>query len=238
MSTTRPDPSFGRFLELSVPAPDIQASLEFYRRLGFSELPVNDIRRHYYSVVTDGALLIGLHGGGIEEAALAFVRPGLAAWARRFRDGGGDLALARLAEDEFIEVLLHGPDGHGVLLLEARTFSAAQVGDLPAALPGRAAEISLRCPDPASSLGFWITGGLATLPADPEDAEVVGLDLVSGGPRLGLRHPLPWAGPVLRYRTPVRELSRQLEERDIPARRQGDTLVLTAPEGTRLVVTG
>lgn len=230
------NPTFGRFLELSVPTPDIQASLDFYRRLGFSELPVNDIRRHYYSVVTDGAVLIGLHGGGIEEAALAFVRPDLAAWARRFVDTGGDLVLARLAEDEFNEVLLHGPDGHGVLLLEARTFSAAEVGDLPAALPGRAVEISLRCPDPASSLGFWTTGGLAALPADPDDGEVVGLDLCTGGPRLGLRHPLPWAGPVLRYRAPARDLSRRLAERDIPVRRQGDALVLTAPEGTRLVV--
>ena len=69
----------GTFLELSVPTDDIQASLEFYQRLGFTELTVNDIRTHYYAVVTDGRIAIGLHAGGFDEPALSFVVEGAAA---------------------------------------------------------------------------------------------------------------------------------------------------------------
>ena len=52
---------FGRFLEFSVRAPDILDSLAFYRVLGFRELDSADIWRHKYTVVSDGAINIGLH---------------------------------------------------------------------------------------------------------------------------------------------------------------------------------
>ena len=74
--------SLGQFLELSVPATDLAASLDFYLRLGFSELRVNDIRPGSYAAVTDGQIVIGLHGVGLEEPALTFVRPDLARHAR------------------------------------------------------------------------------------------------------------------------------------------------------------
>ena len=37
-------PDLGRFLEFSVPAPDLAVSLDFYLQLGFTEVRVNDIR--------------------------------------------------------------------------------------------------------------------------------------------------------------------------------------------------
>ncbi|TDJ47077.1 MAG: hypothetical protein E2O52_03670 [Gammaproteobacteria bacterium] len=47
-----------------MPTDDIQASLEFYQRLDFTELNVNDVRTHYYAVVTDGRIAVGLHAEG------------------------------------------------------------------------------------------------------------------------------------------------------------------------------
>ena len=51
----------GRFLEVSVHAPDILESLAFYERLGFTQAPVGETWSHPYAVVTDGRLFIGLH---------------------------------------------------------------------------------------------------------------------------------------------------------------------------------
>jgi len=62
--------SLGHFLEFSVTAPDLGASLDFYLRLEFSEVRVNDSRPRGYAVVTDAQIVIGL-----DEPALTFVRP-------------------------------------------------------------------------------------------------------------------------------------------------------------------
>ena len=46
----------GRFLEFSLATPDIQASLDFYSRLGFSQAAAGEAWFHPYAVVTDGSL--------------------------------------------------------------------------------------------------------------------------------------------------------------------------------------
>ena len=51
----------GRFLEFSLATPDIQASLDFYTRLGFSQAEVGEAWSHPYAVVTDGRICLGLH---------------------------------------------------------------------------------------------------------------------------------------------------------------------------------
>jgi hypothetical protein len=78
----------GQFLELSVPTEDVPTSLAFYRAPGFTEVPVADIRPWSHAAVTDGQVLIGLHGGGLEQPALSFVRPGLAAHINALADAG------------------------------------------------------------------------------------------------------------------------------------------------------
>ena len=53
--------SLGRYLEFSLPTPDILDSLGFYQMRVFSELEIGDVWSHKYAVVTDGVLGIGLH---------------------------------------------------------------------------------------------------------------------------------------------------------------------------------
>ena len=67
----------GRFLEISVHTPDIQASLGFYESLGFRQTSVSETWPYPYAVVTDGRLFLGLHGAHIRSPALTFVLPQL-----------------------------------------------------------------------------------------------------------------------------------------------------------------
>src|SRR5262249_53998806 len=68
---------FGRFLEISVYAPEIRDSLAFYESLGFVQAPVGEAFKHPYAVVTDGRLFLGLHGRAAPSPALTFVMPRL-----------------------------------------------------------------------------------------------------------------------------------------------------------------
>lgn len=229
-------PALGRFLELSVPAPDIRASLDFYLRLGFTELPVNDIRAHHYAVVTDGHAVIGLHGGGLEQPCLAFVRPGVAAHARRLADLGVEIAFARLAEDEFHEAGLHAPDGTLVVVMEARTYSTGSLADIPVPGFGRARELGLPTLDPDADLPFWLEAGFGPRDEAADDdgaggSRGEGLLLEGPGLTLGLRPSQAWAGPVLWYGAPDPAF---LAARDLAPARHPGGFSLRAPEGTRL----
>ena len=51
----------GRFLEYSASAQPLAASFEFYRALGFVDIPVGDTLPDPYLVMFDGAIAIGLH---------------------------------------------------------------------------------------------------------------------------------------------------------------------------------
>ena len=68
----------GRFLEISVHAPDTLASLEFYEALGFSQAATGEAWPYPYAVVTDGRLGIGLHQRELPQSPLlSFVLPDL-----------------------------------------------------------------------------------------------------------------------------------------------------------------
>jgi hypothetical protein len=86
----------GRFLEVSVAATDVPASLAFYESLGFVQATVGDAWSHPYAVVTDGRLHLGLHGTALESPTLTWVQPGLAAHAPLLQARGIDLEFARL----------------------------------------------------------------------------------------------------------------------------------------------
>lgn len=225
--------AFGRFLELSVPAPDILQSLGFYRSLGFVELPAGDIRPWHYAVVTDGRIAIGLHAAGIDEPALAFVRPNLASQVRALEDAGHEFDMRRLGPDEFHEAALRGPDGHRVLMMEARTFSPG--GDSPATPPivGTCVEVTLACRSRDATRGFFEAAGF--LPADEQGSEVVKLH--TPGVLLGLREAPRSAAAVLRFAATDGEHRRAaLAALDLLPVNRPEGEVLLAPEGTRLVL--
>lgn len=225
----------GQFLELSVPTEDIQASLEFYMRLGFTEVPVNDIRDYYYAVVTDGRIAIGLHADGYEEITLSFVWPDVRRQVREFEDAGHELTFVKLGDDEFHEAELFSPDGHPLRLLEAPTFSRQSYTNTAATLVGRVIEITLRSDDDRTSSAFWQTAGLDTDEVQ-DDAEDV-TTLYAPGIVIGLRDTLRWREPLLRFRPDdPRETLDVLERRDIAHRRHPEGRLITTLEGLRLLI--
>ena len=224
--------AFGRFLELSVPTADVLRSLNFYRALGFGELPAGDIRPWHYAVVTDGALVLGLHGGGMDEPALCFVRPNLARQVRTLEAAGHGLEFCRLGSEEFHEAALRSPDGHLLLMIEARTFSPGGTGLATDGLLGRDGEIVLDCADVPASRAFFEPAGFLDAGADATSAR-----LDAPGIRIRLRESPRPGGVALRFpTTDPAAVARQLEALGLPVTRGAEGLVLRAPEGTRLAI--
>ncbi|MCC5862017.1 MAG: hypothetical protein JJT93_08935 [Gammaproteobacteria bacterium] len=148
-----------RFLELAVPAPDIQASLAFYETLGFTQARVGETWGHSYAVVSDGRLLLGLHGGVFEDITPVFVHTGLRAWHRELARLGLRAEEAQLDADSLNRVLLRDPDGGPVLLVEARTYSPPP-GDPVRSRLGFFGDYVLPTHDLAAARRFWDALGL------------------------------------------------------------------------------
>jgi predicted lactoylglutathione lyase len=229
---------FAQFLELSVPTEDIQASLEFYQRLGFTELVVNDIREHYYAVVTDGRIAIGLHADGFDVPTLSFVQKDIEKLVRSLSDAGQELVFAELGHDRFHEAGLCDPDGHPVRLSEARTFSRNSLNEAPATAIGRSAEITLRCNDYYAAFRFWELADFVT--DDDPVASIDETDVVTiraPGIVLGLRARERSSDPVLRFiQADIDATLDALGEKNIDYRHNHAQCIVTAPEGTRLIL--
>lgn len=222
--------SLGHFLEFSVPAPDLGASLDFYLRLGFSEVRVNDIRPRGYGAVTDGQIVIGLHEHGLDEPALTFVKPDLARHARALVDAGTELDFQRLDNDQFNEVGLRTPDGLLVQLLEAPTFSVIE-DDVSAPLIGRCTELTLRCAEVGETQTFFELAGFLGTEVDDDESVL----LTAPGLSLALRPASSRGGVNLRFE-PGGDWRALIEQRGIAGRPAGQNYVLAAPEGTRLLL--
>lgn len=160
-----------RFLELSLPTPDIVASLDFYRRLGFTEINTSDVRGYPYAVVSDSRIAIGLHAARLPAPALSFSQNGAARWARQLEAAGFELAYQQLGIDDFHEFAITSPSGHLAVVMEAPTFSRQQALEVPAPLTGASAHIEFGCYSLDDSIEFWQLAGLH------EDAEDAGIEL-------------------------------------------------------------
>jgi catechol 2,3-dioxygenase-like lactoylglutathione lyase family enzyme len=223
----------GQFLELSVPSEDVPASLAFYRALGFTEVPVADIRPWFHAAVTDGQVIIGLHGGGLEQPALCFVRTELERHLPALTDAGLEPAFARLGEDQFHEAGAMAPDDLLLLLVEAPTVSTAMLDESPPTLIGRSSEISLRCRDPEEALAFWTRAGFLAVSGDEPDGMLVATD----GLTLGLRGSVRSRDPVLRFEPrDVGAVMLALEASGVRRRRTAEGEIVLAPEGTALLL--
>lgn len=219
-----------RFLELSLPTGDIQASLGFYRELGFAELETGDIRDYAYAVVSDGRIALGLHAAGLDAPALSFVQQDTENWARQLEAAGFEFAFQRLGSDTFHECAMVAPGGSLAVLMEAPTFSGRDAEVQP--LTGASACLALRCPDLEAGVRFWELAGLAV---DSEDGLPQGNAVEMAAPGLRLR--LTGLGPApvsLHFPFPEPEWLQRLSQVGLEPEREGDALVLVAPEGTRL----
>lgn len=215
----------GRFLELSVPVTELLPSRDFWLELGYTELPTNDVRPWPYTALTDGVIVIGLHGGGpLEGPALSFVQPDVGRAVRVLEAEGERFARVRLGADEFNEALLEGPDGTAVLILEARTFSAGEMAEAPEPRSGRATGFALPAADAMAAAAFWERLGFE--PLDEARRHWAG-----GGIVLDLDR-RPWSVPALRYppAAPGRlDALAAAGARSVPGGR-----LLRAPDGTPL----
>lgn len=188
----------GKFLELSLHAPAILESIEWWEKLGFRQLDTNDVWRHPYAVVSDGRAIIGLHQYPFESPALTFVRPGLADALPALRAAGVEFAFAKTGDDEYHEAGFLSPDGQMIALLESRTHSPPAFDESDFSVGGELDALHLPARRIDRSLPFWARLGLTVL--DYDEAEPPAALLAHGALRLRLSEDPGLKAPLLAFR--------------------------------------
>lgn len=233
----------GRFLEISVYSERVLESLEFYEALGFQQVPVGETWQYPYAVVTDGRLFLGLHGRRLASPTVTFVKADLAAQLAPLRDLEIEFDFEHLGSDEFNELGFHDPNGFSIRLLEARTFSPPQLDAAFTSTCGYFVELGLPTREFAAARSFWENLGFVAW--NEESAPFSRTPLTSDHLNIGLHRSRALRQPVLLFEdNDMRERLAALRERGFAL---GDEMpdsleahsnaILTAPEGTRLLLT-
>lgn len=230
----------GRFLEISVEAPRIAESVAFYEGLGLVQAEVGETWSHRYGVLTDGVLVVGLHDYSFPSPSLTWVRPDLARHLDALRARVGELAFAKVSEDEFNEAGFTDPDGQMVALLEARTYSPPEVARPGGTILGQFAEYSMPVSDLDRSIAFWEPLGFVAVDQGREPFPWA--SLTSDTLNLGLYQQPRMRGPALSFREPdmddriayLRAQGYALDPGTPIGRQPGEGAALSAPEGTRI----
>jgi catechol 2,3-dioxygenase-like lactoylglutathione lyase family enzyme len=232
----------GRFLEFSLATPDIQASLDFYTRLGFSQAEVGDAWVHPYAVVTDGRICLGLHQGAIPAPSMTFVKPDLLKHLESLEELGLEFEFLHLGNDVFNEVGWFDPTGQLVRLIEARTFSPSKRIGTDTSRCGYFMEIALPAPNLEASKAYWEQFGFVGM--DERDDQLPHVSCTSDYVDLGLYDPAHLRRSTLRFEVDdVGGTLARLAEigispaGEIPAPlRRLPAAVLIAPEGTPILL--
>jgi len=231
-----------RFLEFSIPVPDIQASLDFYGKLGFSGAEVGEAWTHPYAVLTDGRVCLGLHQQSAFAPSTTFVMPGLL----RHLDGLAQLVqrfeFRRLGNDVFNEIGWLDPSGHLIRLVEARTFSPSKRKAVDESLCGYFREIGLPTSSQDTAKAHWEQFGFVGI--DESDAMLPHVSCTSDTIDIGLYEPAHLHAPTLIFE--VDDFDRALARLDANGVKPDGRLpgplsrmpaaVLTAPEGTSILI--
>jgi catechol 2,3-dioxygenase-like lactoylglutathione lyase family enzyme len=233
----------GRFLEFSLAAPDIQASLDFYMTLGFSSAEVGEAWPHPYAVVTDGRICLGLHQEPIPAPSLTFVKPGLLKHLDALEQKGIEFEFRHLGNDVFNEVGWLDPSGQLVRLVEARTFSPSKRSANETSRCGYFLEIALPVPDRESAKAYWEDFGFVGM--DEPGDRLPHIACTSDFIDLGLYHPADLRRATLRFEVDdVGGTLAHLADKGIepngelpPGLRSAPAAVLLAPEGTPILLT-
>ena len=232
----------GRFLELSLATPDIQASLDFYTKLGFSQAEVGEAWPHPYAVVTDGRICLGLHQAAIPAPSMTFVRPGLLKHLDALEKLGVKFEFRRLGNDVFNEVGWFDPAGQLIRLIEARTFSPSKRIVTDTSRCGYFLEIALPAPDLDASKAYWEQFGFVGI--DEREDRLPHVSCTSDYVNLGLYDPSHLRRPTLRFEADdVGGTLARLAEVGItprgeipPPLQHGPAAVLIAPERTPILL--
>ncbi len=232
----------GRFLEYSIPTPDIRASLEFYGKLGFSQAEVGETWSHPYAVVTDGRLHLGLHQMPGASPALTFVKPDVLHEIDALESRGVEFEFRRLGNDVFNELGWLDPTGHLVRLIEARTFSPSKRAPNERSLCGYFLEIGLPATDRDLAKEYWERFGFVGL--DESSADLPHVACTSDSIDIGLYDPAQLRLPTLVF--DADDVPQALERlanagiepcgRATPSTRERPAAVLAAPEGTSILL--
>jgi catechol 2,3-dioxygenase-like lactoylglutathione lyase family enzyme len=233
----------GRFLEFSLATPDIQASLDFYTELGFSQAEVGEAWAHPYAVVTDGRLTLGLHQEVMPAPSLTFVKPDLLKNLDALERQGIKFEFRHLGNDVFNEVGWLDPSGQLVRLIEARTFSPSKRLANNTSRCGYFMEIAIPTPDRESAKKYWEDFGFVGM--DELDDRLPHISCTSDFIDLGLYHPADLRRATLRFEVDdvggtLARLADSgiLPGGELPAALRGQpAAVLTAPEGTPILLT-
>jgi catechol 2,3-dioxygenase-like lactoylglutathione lyase family enzyme len=233
----------GRFLEISVQAPDVLASLDFYEQLGFSQASTGEAWTYPYGVVTDGRLGIGLHQHELRQSPLlSFVLPDLYEHLHALEDIGIEILHRRLGGDVFNEATFAAPGGQLIRLLEARTYSPSQRGPGETSRLGWFEEIVLPVADVKAAESFWEKLGF--VPAEESDQPFPHIGLTSDSLDVALVSKGTLARPTLLFTDPAMSLRiAALADRGVEIARPPGRLnpsqhgLLIAPEGTQLLLT-
>jgi catechol 2,3-dioxygenase-like lactoylglutathione lyase family enzyme len=233
----------GRFLEFSLATPDIQASLDFYTRLGFSQAAVGEAWIHPYAVVTDGRICLGLHQEAMPAPSMTFVKPDLLKYLETLEGLGLEMEFRRLGNDVFNEVGWLDPSGQLVRLIEARTFSPSKRLGLDTSQCGYFLEIALPAPSMDEAKSYWERFGFVGI--DESNDRLPHVSCTSDYVDLGLYDPAHLRRSTLRFEVEdVGGALARLAEIGIspageipPPLRHVPAAVLTAPEGTPILLT-
>jgi catechol 2,3-dioxygenase-like lactoylglutathione lyase family enzyme len=232
----------GHFLEFWLPTPDIQASLDFYLRLGFSEATAGETWRHPYAVVTDGRICLGLHQADEGAAFLTFVKPGLLKFLERLEALGVEFEFRRLGNDVFNEVGWADPSGQMIRLIEARTFSPAKRSSSQWSRCGYFLEIALPSSDLEHGKAYWERFGFVGI--DEFEDSLPHVSCTSDFIDLGLYAKAALPRAALRFETEdltgtlarLAEIGIEPSERSPINIARPHAAVLMAPEGTPLLL--
>jgi catechol 2,3-dioxygenase-like lactoylglutathione lyase family enzyme len=232
----------GRFLEVSVHAPDVAESLAFYESLGFVQAPTGEAWSHPYAVVTDGRLFIGLHQSLFASPALTWVLPDVAKHVPALQALGIDVEFAKLADVSMHEIGFRDPSGQMIMVIEARTFSPPSIAPALSTQLGYFEEFVIPTTDLGRASAFWDALGLVAF--DPESEPFRHVAVASRDLNIGLYDAgldsamLAFSDPSMADRIAtlrdrglpfVEKLPRGLDPRD--------NAVLQAPDGMLLLLT-
>jgi catechol 2,3-dioxygenase-like lactoylglutathione lyase family enzyme len=237
----------GRFLEFSIPTPDIGASLAFYERLGFTQAEVGEAWPHPYAVITDGRMCLGLHQSSaseasLTEACLTFVKPDLLKHLTLIERQGVEFEFRRLGNDVFNEVAWRDPSGHLLRLVEARTFSPSKRPASAESECGYFLEIALPAQERDAAKDFWERWGFVAI--DETEGPMPHTCCTSDTIDVGLYERGQISRPTLLFASadPAASVAALQQKgiepvRAVPAVLRGAPVTLfTAPEGTPILI--
>lgn len=232
----------GRFLEISVHAPEILESIAFYESLGFVQINTNEIRDYPYAVITDGRLFLGLHQRPLPSPALCFVQAELMQHRARLHELGIVFDREQLSNDSFNELDFRDPSGLHIKLLEARTFSPPDIEAAFTSSCGYFAELGIPVREFDAMRDYWESLDFVAMEAQSEPFSRV--TLTSHYLNLGLHRSRALRNHTLVFEDPeMRERLSHLKERgfamsdEMPDHLdEHSNAVLIAPEGTRLLL--